>query len=87
MNMTDKERVCSPARWLSVDGCFTRTNGSTGAGGVAKVSGSLLLASNNYQAWLRKPSREIKNDPGAFESSLLDTKNTLNLTVHGTGKI
>ena len=29
-------------------GSFTRTNGSTGASGVAEVSGSLLLASNNF---------------------------------------
>ena len=29
-------------------GTFTRTNGSSGASGVAEVSGSLLLASNNF---------------------------------------
>jgi hypothetical protein len=37
-------------------GTFTRTNGSTGASGVAEVSGSLLLAGNNFY-------REFTDDP------------------------
>ncbi|MDB5850022.1 MAG: putative rtx family calcium-binding cytotoxins and bacteriocins protein, partial [Rhodoferax sp.] len=37
-------------------GSFTRTNGTTGASGVAEVTGSLLLASNNFY-------REFTDDP------------------------
>ncbi|WP_284407776.1 calcium-binding protein, partial [Acidovorax sp. SUPP3434] len=37
-------------------GSFTRTNGTTGLSGVAEVTGSLLLASNNFY-------REFSDDP------------------------
>jgi len=37
-------------------GSFTRTNGSTGTSGVAEVTGSLLLANNNFY-------REFSDDP------------------------
>ncbi|GKT19599.1 hypothetical protein AVHY2522_23080 [Acidovorax sp. SUPP2522] len=39
-----------------LSGSFTRTNGTTGVSGVAEVTGSLLLASNNFY-------REFTDDP------------------------
>ncbi|GKS87417.1 hypothetical protein AVMA1855_24715 [Acidovorax sp. SUPP1855] len=39
-----------------LSGSFTRTNGTTGVSGVAEVTGSLLLASNNFY-------REFSDDP------------------------
>ncbi|GKT01276.1 RTX toxin [Acidovorax sp. SUPP3434] len=39
-----------------LSGSFTRTDGTTGASGVAEVTGSLLLASNNFY-------REFTDDP------------------------
>ncbi|WCM95597.1 hypothetical protein M5C96_13980 [Acidovorax sp. GBBC 1281] len=39
-----------------LSGSFTRTDGTTGASGVAEVTGSLLLASNNFY-------REFSDDP------------------------
>ncbi|CAM3677731.1 hypothetical protein [Paracidovorax anthurii] len=41
---------------LIESGRFTRTDGSQGASGVAEVSGSLLLAGNNFY-------REFPDDP------------------------
>jgi hypothetical protein len=49
-----REQNCCNAQPLSCR--FTRTNGSTGTCGVAEVSGSLLLANNNFY-------REFSDDP------------------------
>ena len=55
-------------------GSFTRTNGSTGAGGVAEVSGSLLLASNNFY-------REFNDNP------VLTTAAQALPQMQGSGKV
>ncbi|MFT3779388.1 MAG: calcium-binding protein [Ottowia sp.] len=47
---------------MPLRGSFTRNNGSTGTSGVAELSGSLLLASNNFY-------RDFSDDPPLSEAA------------------
>lgn len=73
MNMTGKRRCRIATR---LNGSFTRTNGSTGANGVAKVSGGLLLASNKfYREFTDNPvvTDDFQNLLAAFDASEHDS--------------